>query len=196
MSFTIKRNRLRRVSMQLYLNPDTMKNCPKDFTLINIKEEPQYQVSAGPSLISPELLFENKDKTVSYCFRKLASIGPEEYQLLERVKFRKKYTPLALKCLMLIRKKRKGELLFPFWDARYVYKLTGKPADLDFTLFYREEAIGTVKKDKATFTVKYKEKEKQEEKETFILETKTDEGMPFFAAAVTFINFICHGSFT
>ena len=192
--------------MQLYIMPDTMKNCPKDFAVIDLKEQPQYQISAGPSLLSAELLFQNKDQTVSYCFRKLTHIGPEEYQLLERMKWGKKYTPISQKCLMLIRKKKKGELLFPFWDARYVYTLTGNPADLAFTLFYRGEAMGTVKKDKATFTVKYKEKdektgeeqekEKQEEKETFILETETDAGMPFFAAAVVFINFICHGSFT
>lgn len=192
--------------MQVYLNPDIMKKCPKDLTLINLKEETLYQVTQGPSLVSPELLFESKDKSVSYCFRKLIHMGPEEYQLLERVKFHGKYTPLSLKCLMLVRKTRKGQLIFPFTDARFVYELTGSASDLTFTLSHGGEPLGTVKKDKAKFTVKYKEKnketekeeekEKEVEKETFILETKTKEGMPFFAAAVIFIHFICHGSFT
>lgn len=191
--------------MQLYIKPDVAEKCPKDYAIINIKEEAQYTIEAGPSVISPELLFQNKDKTVSYCFRKLFSMGRPEFQLLSRTKFRKKYTPISYQCLMAVRKPKKGPLIFLCPDRRYVYTLSGDAAGLKFTLSHSEENLGSVKKDKVKFQVKHKVKDKdtgeekeeikEEEKEAYILETATDEGMPFFAAAAAFIDYVYHGTF-
>ncbi len=191
--------------MQLYIKPEAAEKCPKDYAVINVKEEPQYTIGAGPSIITPELLFENKDKSVSYCFRRLTSIGNPEYQFLRRSKFRKKYTPISYHCFMSVRKPKKGPLIFLCPDRRYVYSLSGNAAELKFTLEHNGNALGSVKKDKVKFQVKHKVKDKdtgeekeeikEEEKEAYILETATDEGMPFFAAAVAFIDHICHSTF-
>ncbi len=191
--------------MKLYIKPEAAEKCPKDYAIINEKEENQYTIEKGPSVISPELLFQNKDKTVSYCFRQLLSMGKPEYQLLSRTKLRKKYTPISYHCLMAVRKPKKGPLNFLCPDRRYVYTLSGNAAELKFTLTQNEETLGTVKKDKVKFQIKHKVKDKdtgeekeevkEEEKEAYILETEKDEGMPFFAAAVAFIDYIYHGTF-
>lgn len=190
--------------MQLYIKPDVAEKCPEGYALIDIKEENQYTVGPGPSVVSPELLFENKDKSVSYCFRRLLSLGKPEFQLLSRTKFRKKYTPISYHCLMAVRKPKKGALIFVCHDMRYVYTLSGNAAELKFTLSHGGEKLGEVKKDKVKFQVKHKVKDektgeekeevKEEEKEAYILETGDEKGMPFFAAAVAFIDYVYHGT--